>query len=234
MMHQSVARFHIPGRLLVRMAGLLALAALGPACYSSSGHNYMAPAGPGGGAGTLVSDGFFPYPNGNWTGATGSAATASSFFTGSQYFLRMQDTTRPGNISDITAMTFSSEALTFKIDFQSSATSTVTDQAFIQIVDSASPGTVLAGALYDASTGMITFSIGATAFPAVAYAAGSFQTITFTIDAGLGGTWMIGATNEGTAAFGTHTTKLKLGATWSASAGAAPIFDFDNLVISSP
>jgi hypothetical protein len=194
----------------------------------------MAPPGPGGGVGTLVSDGFFPYPNGNWVGATGSDATASSFFTGSQYYLRLQDTTRPGNISDTTSMSFMSEALTFTIDFRPSATSTVSDQAFIQIVDSASPATVLAQALYDASTGKITFSIGATAFTAVAYAAGSFQTITFTVDAGLNGKWMIGATNEGSAAFGTHSTKLKLGATWSASAGTAPIFDFDNLVISSP
>lgn len=235
MMPQIVARIHPRLGQIARPLAALLLASLVPACYSSSGKTYMAPPPPPGGAGTLVSDGFFPYPNANWAGATGSNASSSApLSAGGQYFLTFADTSRPGTISDMTVMTFSSEALTFKIDFQSSATSTVSDLAMVQIVDSASTTTVLAEASYNAVTGQMTCSVGATSFAPIVFGAGTFQTLTFTIDASLNGTWLVGATTAGTAAFGTHSTKFKLVGTWSATAGTAPTFLFDNLDITNP
>jgi hypothetical protein len=235
MMHQFVARFHCGTRRAARLVGLLLLAALGPACYSSKGHNYMAPAGPGG-MGVLFSDTFFPYPNASkWSAATASDATAAEGFDGTQYFVQMKETARPGNVSITSVMSFSFGALTFKVDFRpSTGTSADADQAMIQIVDSTAPATVLAQAVYDASTGKVTFSIGATSFPAVALTVGAFQTLSFVVDAGLGGTWMLGATSEGNAAFGTHSTKLTLASTFPSGAAASPTFDFTNVVVSSP
>jgi hypothetical protein len=234
MMHQNVARFHGTERPWPRLIGLLLLAMLCPSCYSKSGHTYMAPAGPGG-VGVLMSDSFITFPNANWTAPSGSNATATDMFDGVRYWVQMQETSRPGNVSTTTTMSFMSEALTFKVDFRpSTATSADADTGMIQIVDSAAPATVLAQAVYDASTGKVTFSIGATAFPPVSLTVGSFQTLTFTIDAGMAGTWMVGATNEGSAAFGTHSTKLTLASTFPSGAAASPHFDFTNVVVSNP
>ncbi|HLY11075.1 MAG TPA: hypothetical protein VKW04_17365 [Planctomycetota bacterium] len=234
MMHENVMSVHPLGLRWARRLGLLLVAGLIPACYSSSGKTYTAPMAPGG-AGVLVSDNFFPYPSSNWAGATGSGATASEFFASPAYYLRMQETARPGTVSDYTHLSFTSEALTFQIDFRSSATSALVDQATIQITDGGTPPTtVLAQAVYDASAGTLTCSVGATTFTAVVYGAGAFQTVLFTIDTGFTGTWKVGATTVGSAAFGMHTTRLKLGATFASGSGAAPIFDFANLVISNP
>jgi len=243
MMHQSVARYHSLGRHLGRLAGLLALAALGPACYSKSGHTYMAPAGPGG-AGVLFSDGFVAASgtplssDAQWSETpAASNATLTITYTPPTYYRRIVETSRPASAAaiDTVAAGFPAEALTFQVDFRpSTAASADADLAMIQIVDTAGTPNVLAQAVYDASTGKVTFSIGVTSFPAVSLTAGSFQTIRFVVDSGFGGTWMVGTASEATAAFGSHATHLRLAATFPSGAAASPAFDFTNVVVTNP
>src|SRR5438477_12205332 len=94
----------------------------------------------------------------------------------------MTDTSRAGSASTFTTVSFSSQALAFMVDLKFSAVSGAADHAFIQIVDSANTSTVLAQADLNTSPSMIAFTVGAGAATTVAFAANSFQPVTFTID----------------------------------------------------
>ena len=231
MMHQNVARIHLRA---ARLLGLLLLAGLMPACYSRSGKTYTPPPMLGGST-TLFSEDFFPYPNAGWNGPTVSNATAAQVFMSPFYYLQMTDSSRPGSASTFTTMSFSSQALTFVVDLQFSATSTQPDHAFIQIVDSANTATVLAQADLDTTTSMIAFTVGGGAATSVAFAAGSFKTVTFTVDGANNAHWQMGATSTTPAAFGSHATKLLLSSSYPAGpAVAGPTFLFGNVIINSP
>jgi hypothetical protein len=209
---------------------LLFFAAILPACYKSK--SYSPP--PGGGAGALFTEAFVSYPSSSWNGPTVSMATATSFYAPPYYYLKMSDTARPGSASTTTVMTFMAQPITFSVDLEVSATSALADTESIQILDSTSAA-VLASAVYDASTGMITFTIGATSFTPVALSTGAFHTVTFKVDASHNATWTTGATTTSpAAAFGTPTLRLGLRADFAIGAPAAPNFFFANVLVTSP
>lgn len=234
-MHENVAGIHPRARRAARMLGLLLLVGLAPACYSSSGKTYMAPPAPGG-VGTLFSDGFTTFPGTSWTKAVSpaSSADAVSTYVPPFYYLDMTDTARPGSVSALTTMTFTSQPLTFLTTFEYSAMSASTDTVSVQIVDNSPSPVVLAQAVVDANAQTISFTVGAGAATVVAFLPGSFQNVSFSIDAGNMGSWHMGSTNTTPAAFGSHTTALRLVAAYATTANPAPMFRFDTVVISNP
>jgi hypothetical protein len=231
MMPQNVARIHSRRRLASRVLRLALLAALAPACYSSSGHNYMPPAGPGG-AGVLFSDNFVSFPGTAWTAPSMATVTVTNPLP--FYYLTMTDSTRPGSTSTTTTMSFMTQNLTFSVSVFYSAASLSMDTASIVIVDDTNA--VLAQAILDASTGMMTFQIGGTTVtPAVAIGAGSFQAVQFKVDTSTNmATWIVGATTTTSHAFGPATTKLQLGVSYAATAHPAPTFEFTSVSVSDP
>jgi hypothetical protein len=233
MMHQFATRFHSVGGRLVRIAGLLALAALGPACYSSSGHNYMAPAAPAG-PGVLFSDAFVTFPGTNWTAPSMATVSVTNPYTPPFYFLTMTDTARPGSTSTTTTMSFTTQDLSFSVDVFYSAASASQDTLSVVIVDGSNA--VLAQATLDASTGMMTFKVGAdTVAPAVALSAAGFHTVIFSVDTMTNmAVWKVGATTTASHAFGPATTKLQLAVSYATTANPAPTFKFGNVSISDP
>jgi hypothetical protein len=169
-----------------------------------------------------------------WDDPTVSNATATSTFTGFAYELQITDIARPGSASTTTIMTYMTQPITFSVDLAVSAASALADIESIQILDSNS-GAVLAEAVYDASMGMITFSVGATPFPAVAVSTGAFHRVRFKIDAGHDATWSVeGTTTSPSVAFGTPTVTLGLSASFADGGDAAPDFFFENLFVTYP
>ena len=234
-MHENVAGIHLLARPAARWLGLLLLAGLAPACYSSSGKSYMAPPAPGG-VGTLFSDGFTTFPGTSWTKSVSPASSADAAFTYVPpfYYLDMTDTARPGSVSALTTMTFASQPLTFVATFQYSAASASIDTVSVQIVDNSVSPVVLAQAVVNANTQMISFTVGGGAATTVAFQPATFETVSFSIDASNMGSWHMGSTTTAPAAFGSHTTALRLLASYGSAATAAPIFRFDTVVVSNP
>jgi len=172
-------------------------------------------------------------PDAPWIDPTLSHTTALSFYL-SSYELRFTDVARPGSGSADSRTSTPGQALTLSVDLETSATSTLADTESFLIRDAAS-GAVLARADYDASTGLIAFSIAAVSFAPHAAAAGAFHTVTFTVDAAHNATWTLGATTTSPpVAFGTPTVRVRLSATYAAGAAAAPEFFFGNLIETTP
>ncbi|HVR83382.1 MAG TPA: hypothetical protein VMU54_03665, partial [Planctomycetota bacterium] len=234
MMHEIVARIHSRVHPAARLLGLLLLAGLIPACYSSSGKTYMAPPPPGG-VGTIFSDGFastFPAPNWAVTVNPAASASAATVYAPPNYYLDMTDTARPGSVSALTTMTFTPEPLTFVVNLAYSAMSNSTDTVSVQIVDNSGPPVVLAQAVLDANAQMITFTVGGGAATSTAFPAGTFENVTFTINSSNQGVWSVGGTSTTAAAFGSHTTALRLVANYATTANPAPTFQFHSVIVS--
>jgi hypothetical protein len=190
-----------------------------------------------GGSTTVFSETFFPtWPNSNWTTPAVSNATVAMGYLPPVYDGRMDPTaSRPGSASIKTFMSFTPEALTFQVElrYSFSAALTLSDKASVQIVDGSS--TVLAQAVLDASTGMISFSVGAASAGTAAFSAATFHTLTFQIDATNMATWKMDAGSVSTPlAFGSHTTSLELRADFASGSGAAPSFQFANVIVNHP
>jgi hypothetical protein len=167
-----------------------------------------------------------------WGDPAMNNATALSFFL-SSYELRISDTARPGFASTNTGMTYTGP-FTLSVDLEVSATSALADTESTQIMDATSAD-LLAEAVYDASTGMITFSIEATSFTPIAVSTGTFHTVTFTVDASHNATWTLGGTTTSPAvAFGTPTVTLNLRADYVSGAAPAPDFLFGNFLVTNP
>jgi hypothetical protein len=170
-------------------------------------------------------------PASPWNSPTLSSTTAQSFFTGAAD-LSISDTARPGAASTTTSKTFIAQSRTFSVDLEISAASGLADTESIEILDSTSAA-VLAQAVYDASTGMITFSIGATSFPPISVSTGPFHTVTFSVDASHNATWSVGGTTTSPGmAFGTPTVRVGISAAFASGVAAAPTLFFGNLVTS--
>jgi hypothetical protein len=169
-----------------------------------------------------------------WDDPTVSNTTATSTFTGFAYSLQISDIARPGSASTTTLMTYMSQPITFSVDLAVTAMSALADTESIHVLDSNSAA-VLATAIYDASTGLITFSIGDTPFPAVAVSTGAFHRVRFQIDASHEARWLVEGTMTSPAvAFGTPTITLGLSAAFVSGADAAPDFFFENLFVTNP
>jgi hypothetical protein len=172
-------------------------------------------------------------PETPWGDPLVSNATATSYLT-SAYYLRISDTTRPGSASTNTGKTYIAQNITFSVDLEVSAASALADTESIEIADSASSA-VLAAAVYDASTGMLTLSIGATSFSPVAASTGAFHTVTFNVDSSHNATWSVeGTTTSPAMAFGAPTVSLGLSAAFPGGVGSAPDFFFGNVLVTSP
>jgi hypothetical protein len=236
MMHKIVPGIHLYGRCLARVLGVLLLAGLAPACYSSKGTTYNAPPMLGG-AGTLFSENFFPtWPNTSWTGPTLSNATAGMGYVPPVYDAQMDTTgTRPGSASTMPTTSFATGPLTFKVELRYTfpAALTLADTASVQIVDGSA--TVLAQAVLNAPTGMISFSVGAASAGTAAFSSATFHTLTFQVDASNMGSWKMDAGSASSGlAFGTHTSFLELRADFASGSAVAPSFQFANVIVSSP
>jgi hypothetical protein len=172
-------------------------------------------------------------PASPWGDPAMNNATALSFFL-SSYELEISDIARPGSVSTNTGMTYLAQALTISVDMKVSASSALADTESIQIVDALSAAT-LAQAVYSASTGTITLSIGATSYPPVSVPTGAFITVTFRVDASHNATWAVGgAATSPAIAFGTATVTVGLSALFVSGSAPAPDFFFGNFVVSNP
>lgn len=172
-------------------------------------------------------------PEAPWQDPTLSNATATSYFT-SAHYLRISSTARPASASTATRSMFMDYPMTLEVDLQAGAVSALADRASIQILEAASTA-VLAEAVYEASTGLATFSIGGTSFSPVALSTGAFHTLTFKVDAGFNATWSAGGVTTSPAlSFGTPTFTLGLRAVYAAGAAEAPEFFFGNIRVTYP
>jgi hypothetical protein len=141
--------------------------------------------------------------------------------------------TRPGSASTKTVMSFATGPLTFKVDLRFSAAASLTDTASVQIVDGSA--TVLAQAVLNAMAGTISFSVAGTSAGSTTFSSATFHTLTFQIDNTNMATWKLDAGSaSGALAFGTHTSFLEMRADFASGTGAAPSFQFANVIVSSP
>jgi hypothetical protein len=235
MMHEFVAPVHSPGRRWARRLGLLLLAVLGPACYSSSGHNYMAPTTPMG-PGILFADSFVTFsPPTNWSAPATTNATVVDNYIPPNYFLTMSSNgTRSGSASTTSAMSFTSQPLTVTVNIRYSASTSTADLGSLLIVDAVTPATVYASAVVNGMTNNLALQVGAGAVTNVTLAPGTLYTLTFKVDGSNNATWNANAVTTTAAAFGAHTTKVQLAATWGAAAGTASVVEFNDVVVSDP
>jgi hypothetical protein len=168
-----------------------------------------------------------------WGDPAMNNATALSFFL-SSYELEISDIARPGSVSTNTGMTYHAQALTISVDMKVSASSALADAESVQILD-ASSAAILAEAIYTASTGEITLSIGAVSYPPVSVSPGAFITVTFRVDSVHNATWAVAGTPVSPAmAFGTPTVTVGLGALYVSGTAPAPDFFFGNFLVSTP
>jgi hypothetical protein len=221
---------------------LLALAALGPACPG-----YSAPGGPSGPPGTmtLFSDGFFPFPDANWTTPTiANSATFSTPLESSGYalaiaapstrtaaptFLTRSDTNASGGVS------FNSHLLTISIDIATNVQGTLADQGSV-VIESSPAHTVLARADLDALTLVLTTQIGAATPVTTTLTAGTFYQLKFKVDASDMATWTVGAGMPSAGvAFAPTMVDLALTGNWMVGTPAAnPVFLFMNALVTTP
>jgi hypothetical protein len=187
-----------------------------------------------------MSDGFFPFPGGNWTTPTTTGgATFSDPYTGIYYYLDIHaPTPRPTAASFLTRSTaaFNSHQVTIAIDIQTTAQSSLVDVGSVAIENSVIPHAILAEADLDASTLMLTFKIGGTSFTPVALAAGTYYRLTFNVNASDMATWTLGAGTPTTAmAFSPVMVDVALKGNWAMGTPLAnPDFLFRNALVTSP
>jgi len=108
------------------------------------------------------------------------------------------------------------------------------DTVSIQIVDNSASPVVLAQAVVDAKAQTISFTVGGGAATAISFPMATFETVTFTIDSSNMASWHMGSTNTTPAAFGSHTTALRLVGSYTATPNTAPVFRFDSVIVSNP
>lgn len=165
---------------------------------------------------------------------TVSNATATSTFTGFSYRLQISATARAASAFTATVSTYSAQPITLSVDLAASFASALTDTQSVQILDYPSSA-VLAEAVSDASTGLMTFRIGGVTFPAVAALPGGFHTVRFQVDAGHNATWTVdGTTTSPPIPFGSPILRMGLGAAYSGGVAEAPDFFFQNLFVTYP
>lgn len=234
-------------RFLARGLFLVAVAALGPACYSKSGKTYMVPGGPGGPGTTLLTDGFVWAPgplatqDPDWT-ATTDAGTAANITLPSAYYLDFTLSARnpsPGatlHATGTTAAKFASGPLTFTLSFEPGAGGPFSTHDLMSIIikDSAT-ATIISRADFDDTTGMFTFTTGAS-MSSTAATVGSFQNVVFKIDASNNSTWSVGAGFTSAAVMVTPPAfmVLQLQSSYPAGTGAAPLFRFASALVTTP
>jgi len=172
-------------------------------------------------------------PASPWGDPLTTNSTATPFFNPNAE-LRVTDTSRPGSMMTDSGVIVSAQPATISADMEVSTQSLLGDTASFQIVD-ASSSAVVAQAVYDSSTGTITFSIGKTTFPPIFVVTGAFHTVTFRVDPGHNATWSTEGTSVGpVGGFASASVTLSFVATFVPGAGVAPDILFGNPVATSP
>ncbi|HVR83579.1 MAG TPA: DUF3105 domain-containing protein, partial [Planctomycetota bacterium] len=166
-------------------------------------------------------------PESPWGGPTASNVTFQTSFN-SVGLMQVTDVSRPGSLVSNNGMAFPAEGTTFSIDIEAASASTLQDTQMVRIV---APPSILAAAVYNASTGTIVFSIGSTTFPSKPVSAGSYHNVTFNVDTNGGSTWAIDGAKTGSVPFGNPSVSMELDVNYAAGTGLAPDFFFRNLVV---
>ncbi len=91
-----------------------------------------------------------------------------------------------------------------------------------------------ASATLNAQTGNLALQVGSNAATNVTLSANTLYSVTFTIDGSLNATWHASSTTTTAQAFGSHSTKLQLAASWTSTAGTASTIDFGTVTVSNP
>jgi hypothetical protein len=130
---------------------------------------------------------------------------------------------------------FNSHQVTIAIDIQASAQSSLADVGSV-LIENSSTHVVLAEADFNASTLMLTFHIGATAFASIPLSSGVFYRLTFTVNASDMATWTLGTGTPTTAvAFSPVMVDLAPDANWATGTPIAnPAFIFRNVLVTTP
>ncbi len=171
-------------------------------------------------------------PESPWGDPLTSNATATSYYTSAAY-LRIAATARPASASTATGAVYDAQS-SISVDLKASGSSTLADTQTIQVLDSTSSA-VLAQAVYDASTGRISFSIGAVFIPSVTIPVGSFHTVMFHADSSHNARWSVeGSVTNPAVAFSVPKIRLALRAAFGSGGAPAPEFFFGNLLVSGP
>lgn len=164
------------------------------------------------------------------TPTTANTSVAMSYSSG--YHLQVTKTGRPGTMVSNEGMGFAAQSTTSLVDVKVAATSALADHQTVRFLSS--DGTVLAKAVYDASTGKITFSIGSTTFPGMAMAIGSYHTVSFIVDKAGGATWSVNGAATGSVPFGNPIISMEFAVDYVSGTGAGPDFFFGNPLAGGP
>jgi hypothetical protein len=210
----------------VRLALFAALAWIGSAC---GGDRFV--------GAPLLAEGFNnTFPGANWTApATTGPGTSTQIVNAGDPVLTFSTTGATASSSQTTTLaSFNNPNLTIALqEAANSATPGLPGSSTISIVD-ATPA-VVATAVWDNATGMVTFAIPGTGGATRTLPSdGSFHTFKFTVDAAGNASWALdGATTLTKPAFAAGMLKLRLSAAFPAGS-AWPAFSFDDISVTSP
>lgn len=152
---------------------------------------------------------------------------ATSYSSG--YLLQVTDTGRPGSMIGDNDMVFMAQSTTSSIELRASAASALADTQAVRFLSES--GSVLSEAVYDASTGTISLSIGSKSLPAVAVSAGSYHLVSFAVDSVGTATWSVDGSKTAGVAFGNPVIMMEFAASYAAGPGTGPEFSFRNPLI---
>lgn len=209
-----------------RLLGFAVLVWIGSAC---GGNQTIAPA--------LLIDGFngtFPGPN--WTpAATSGSGVAPTIVASGNPAPSLQFASAAANGASTTTTTASFRNPGVSLSVQEAVTTATPALQGSSTITIQSTASVLATAVWDNSTGLVTFMISGIASGTTAVASdGSFHTFKFSVDAGGNGTWYLdGAVKWTQAAFPAGMIQMKLSAVFGPGA-AWPVFRFDNVAVTNP
>jgi hypothetical protein len=209
----------------VRLALFAALVWIGSAC---GGDRFV--------GAPLLTEGFNnTFPGANWTAPTTGPGTSTQIVNTGDPVLTFSTTGPAASASETTTLaSFNNPNLTIAVqEAVNSATPGLAGNSTISILD-ATPA-VVATAVWDNATGMVTFAIPGTAGATRTLPSdGTFHTFKFTVDAGGNASWALdGATTLTKPAFAAGMLKLRLSASFPAGS-AWPSFSFDNVSATSP
>jgi len=209
--------------LKVQLPLLVALILIVPAC---GGNQTVNP--------PLLQDTFGgTFPGTTWTAVSPTGAAPTVGIVGGM--LEFSTGGAAGAATTTTQATFGIPSVSFSVQMAATWSTGLHGTGTIELIDGSS--TVVAKMTWDPEAATVTYSIlGAAAPPASApMSNGALNHFVFSIDAAGKGTWLLnnatGANN--TTAITATPLRLRLGATFGAGA-TGPVFDFDNVVVTSP
>lgn len=206
---------------LVRIALVLAAAALVPACYDNSETIVIS------GAGTAVFADAFDgeYPGTGWTAPAGDGTAAID--SGA---LMLSGAKNGDTVTTETVLAFANPPLTMSLHMAAS----VADRGVLTVSIVDSTNAVVASMVWDLQDATVTYDIqGTSAVDAAPSADGTFHALAFSVNGSGDATWSLNAANELTmAGFPAGNLKLRISASWGP--GGAEDFLIDNVLVTTP